>query len=216
MVIRGEKFWALIVVIAVAAFWLGRAGIFPGGENDSEVAGPPAQLGQVGSAEERENRNDVKITVHVAGEVNQPGVYHLKEGSRIVDGIIAAGGERDNANLDVINLARRLEDGEMINIPGGSQDTAGSAGKFLSEVDSGSLEEIAGQQPDGDSSSPVDLNQADVSLLKTLSGIGAVRAEEIVAYRRENGEFNSVEELSRVPGIGEVTVENLRDHVTVK
>jgi competence protein ComEA len=141
----------------------------------------------------------VAIFVHVAGRVRRPGVYELAEGSRVIDGIEAAGGARPDAYLDGLNLAAVLVDGQQILVP---KRTPGGGG---------------GTGPGPTSTGPalVNLNTASAAELETLPGIGEVIAQAIVDHRTENGPFGTVEDLLDVSGIGDATLAEIRDLVTV-
>jgi competence protein ComEA len=152
------------------------------------------------------------ITVHVAGSVKNPGVYRLKYGSRINDGIVAAGGATSAANLDVINLATVLNEGEQIYVPkrgekphvitnrpqvGGANGAggAGGAGGVGGASGAGGATNIA-------TSPLININLASVFELEQLPGVGPATAKAIVAYRDKNGAFLKVEDLLKVRGIG--------------
>jgi competence protein ComEA len=145
----------------------------------------------------------VPILVDVAGWVRHPGVYEFHDGDRVIDAIEAAGGARRGAALDALNLAAPLADGTQILVP--RREASGSAGSAPSapSVD-GSV-----------TSSKVNINAASAEELETLPGIGEVIAQEILDYRTANGPFASVDDLLDVSGIGEVTLVNIRDLVTV-
>jgi competence protein ComEA len=144
------------------------------------------------------------ITVHVAGSVKNPGVYRLKYGSRINDGIVAAGGATSAANLDVINLATVLNEGEQIYVPkrgekphtitnrpqlGGGGDAAGGL-NGVGGATSSAVPQL------------ININLASVVELEQLPGVGPSTAKAIVAYREKNGAFLKVEDLLKVRGIG--------------
>jgi competence protein ComEA len=141
------------------------------------------------------------VLVHVAGRVRRPGVYELGEGDRVIDAIQAAGGPRRGADLGGLNLAALLVDAQQIVVPkrGAAEPPVGTA----PAADSGS----AGQL--------INVNAATAAELETLPGIGPVLSEAIVAYREEHGPFTSVDQLEDVSGIGPVTLEEIRDLVTV-
>lgn len=137
------------------------------------------------------------VLVHVAGEVARPGLYRLAAGSRVADALSAAGGATADAALAGLNLARILEDGEQLVVPGpGAAATASSA---------------PGVRADG----KVDLNRAGQAELDALPGIGPVLAARIVAYRETHGGFRSVRDLRRVQGIGEKLYRSLAELVAV-
>jgi competence protein ComEA len=139
----------------------------------------------------------VPILVDVAGWVRRPGVYEFHDGDRVIDAIEAAGGARRGAALDALNLAAPLADGTQILVP--RRQASGSVGS----VDSGATP------------SKVNINAASATELEALPGVGEVIAQRIVDYRTANGPFGSVDDLLDVSGIGEVTLENIRDLVTV-
>ena len=129
------------------------------------------------------------LVIDVAGAVRRPGLYRLRQGSRIDDAIAAAGGVTGKAQLDAVNLAAPVADGEQIVVPG--RVAAGAAG-------SAATPPAAGSSP----SAPLDLNTATAEQLDGLPGIGPVTAQKILDYRQEHGPFHAVAELEGVPGIG--------------
>jgi competence protein ComEA len=143
------------------------------------------------------------LIVHVAGWVRHPGVYELSQGDRVVDAIDLAGGPRPGADLGVLNLASPLTDGQQVLVPRPAEEAPPSAG-----VPS------PGASP-GASAGLVNVNTAAAEELETLPGIGEVLAATIIQYREEHGPFTSVDQLLDVSGIGEVTLEEIRDLVTV-
>ena len=160
------------------------------------------------------------ITVHVAGAVKNPGVYRLKYGARVNDGVVAAGGATSVANLDVINLATVLNEGEQIYVPkrgekphtitnrpqsggvGGVGDSAtgGTGGVNVG----GGVTGGAGGAGGGESGATqiININLASATELEQLPGVGPATAKAIVAYREKNGAFLKVEDLLKVRGIG--------------
>lgn len=141
-----------------------------------------------------------KIVVHITGAVKKPGVYKLKKGSRVMEGVKMAGGETEEANLNAINLARVLSDGEMVRVPekieSGMKVPLSSV---LTEVGQGK----------------VSLNLADKTQLESLPGIGPALAKRIIDYRNKNGFFKTKEELKKVSGIGEKKFNTLKDLISV-
>jgi len=126
------------------------------------------------------------FVVDVAGAVRRPGLYRLRSGSRIDDAIVAAGGATGKAQLDAVNLAAPVADGEQVVVPG-----RGAGGAAAPPP-------AAGSSP----SAPLDLNTATAEQLDALPGIGPVTAQKILDYRQAHGPFRSVAELEAVPGIG--------------
>jgi len=139
-----------------------------------------------------------RIFVHILGEVVRPGLYELRDGARGVDAVAAAGGFTDAADPGALNLARFVADGEQILVPAlGAAPPAGAGG--------------GGVAADG----RVNLNAADVAQLEQLPRIGPAMAERIIAWRDEHGPFRTVEDLLEVSGIGEATLDGLRDLVVL-
>jgi competence protein ComEA len=134
------------------------------------------------------------LVVDVAGAVRRPGLYRLGSGSRIDDAIAAAGGPTAKAQLDAVNLAAPVADGEQVVVPG-----RGAVGAAASPP-------AAGSSP----SAPLDLNSATLEQLEGLPGLGPVTAQKILDYRQQHGVFHSVEELQGVPGIGPAHMAQLK------
>lgn len=127
------------------------------------------------------------LVIDVAGAVRRPGLYRLRAGSRIDDAIAAAGGVTGKAQLDAVNLAAPIADGEQVVVP-----RRGAAGAPAATPPA------AGSSP----AAPLDLNTATAEQLDSLPGIGPVTAQKILDYRQEHGAFHSLAELEGVPGIG--------------
>jgi competence protein ComEA len=138
--------------------------------------------------------SDAPLLIHVAGEVVRPGLYRLAGGARVADALAAAGGATERADLAAVNLARVLEDGEQLVVPGPAPPGA-----------------PPGAREDG----KVDLNRASAAELDALPGIGPVLASRIVAYRDAHGGFGSVRDLRRVQGIGDKLYRSLAELVAV-
>jgi competence protein ComEA len=135
------------------------------------------------------------LVIDVAGAVRRAGLYRLRSGSRIDDAIAAAGGPTSKAQLDSVNLAAPVADGEQIVVPG-----RGAAGVAAASPPA------AGSSP----SAPLDLNSATLEQLEGLPGIGPVTAQKILDYRQAHGAFHSVAELEGVPGIGPAHMAQLK------
>ncbi|SHE73448.1 competence protein ComEA [Atopostipes suicloacalis DSM 15692] len=145
-----------------------------------------------------------EIIVDIKGQVKVPGVYHMEEGSRIIDVIEKAGGLLDESETTAVNFAQLLSDQMVIYVPKIGEDIP---------VESTISQEIAegGEQEQ----SKININEADKEALMTLNGIGDSKAENILAYREENGLFKSIEDIKNVSGIGEATFNNLKDSIVV-
>lgn len=141
------------------------------------------------------------VVVHVAGAVRSPGVYALPVGSRVTDAIGAAGGALRRADLDALNLAAPLSDGQKIEVL-----RRDGVSQTVSSVPA---------SPDPTTGALVSINNADEAALDTIPGIGPVTAEAILKYRSEIGSFDSIDQLIDVPGIGPATLESIRPYVTL-
>lgn len=139
------------------------------------------------------------IWVYVCGEVKVPGVYELKAGSRIFEAIDAAGGMTEQAAQEAVNLALLLSDGQQIQIP--SKDEA---------------QKMSQEAENGTSNGKIQLNTATKAQLMELSGIGESKAEAILQYRLEHGNFQSIEEIKNVSGIGDALFEQIKESITVE
>ena len=136
-----------------------------------------------------------KLVVHVVGAVREPGLYRLREGSRVEDAIQLAGGPKPKAALELVNLASPVADGQQVVVP-----VRGSAGATAT----------GSPGAPGTTGGIVHLNSATLEDLDTLPGVGPVTAQKILDYRTANGAFSSIDELDAVPGIGPATLEELR------
>ena len=143
---------------------------------------------------------DKTIVVEIKGEVNNPDVYTLKEGSIIKDLIEIAGGLTSNADISNINRAKEIKNHELIVIR--------NINDINIEVESIEAE-INQESDDG----IISINDADLSKLKEIPGIGDVKANAIILYREEHGGFKSLEEIKNVDGIGEKTFEKIRNSI---
>lgn len=169
------------------------------------MAGRPGPPSQPPPAVGRVTIEAEEVMVHVAGAVAAPGLYRLPGGSRVDDGLVAAGGPLPGAALDGLNLARPLTDGEQVVVP------VTGVGEGSAAPAPGAAPSPLAVRPDG----KVDLNRATVQDLDALPGIGPVLAQRIVSHREEHGLFKTVGTLRDVPGIGERTFQQLAPLVVV-
>ncbi len=152
------------------------------------------------------------VIIHISGAVKNPGVYQLKSTDRVIDAVKMAGGAAEKANLDAVNLAALLKDGQKIIIPYRIlKDEEESSGENLPE----DIKNINSLYTSS-SSDKININTAEASLLQSLPGIGQVLSERIVEYRDKNGFFNSIEEIKEVSGIGEKKFEGIKDLICVQ
>lgn len=156
--------------------------------------------------ETEDEKDNTKIKVYITGEVKNQGVIELEEGDRIADAIEKAGGQTEQASLKNVNLAYQLEDGQKIYIPN-INDTET---EIIDDGASGVVNDATIKQ------TVVNINKADEKELQSLNGIGESLATSIVQYRKENGKFETIEDLKNVPGIGDSKFENIKEYIKVK
>jgi competence protein ComEA len=183
----------LVVLVLGGRFALGAGEGPPSDVPDATTTGPaPTGLEQTAGPAAR------VLLVHVVGEVHRPGLYRLRDGSRVADALERAGGAKPKAALALVNLAAPVADGQQVVVPrrGDALPTAGAA------PGSGTTPGLPTQK--------VRLNSATLEELDTLPGVGPVTAQKILDYRTEHGAFQTVEELDAVPGIGPTRLAELK------
>lgn len=153
-----------------------------------------------------ENISNNKIIVEIKGEVNNPNVYFLNEGSRLYELIDMAGGTTDLADISNVNRAASLMDGQCVVIE--NINDKNNLGTVASSSEVGGVGSLGGEPR-------ININTASKDELTKLSGVGDSKAEAIIEYRTKSGGFKKVEDLKNVDGIGEKTVEKLKDKITV-
>lgn len=156
--------------------------------------------------ETEDEKGNTKIKVYITGEVKNQGVIELEEGDRIADAIEKAGGQTEQASLKNVNLAYQLEDGQKIYIPNVNDNET----EIIDDGASGVVDDTTANQ------TVVNINKADETELQSLNGIGESLATSIVQYRKENGKFETIEDLKNVPGIGDSKFENIKEYIKVK
>lgn len=189
---------AAIAVAVGAAWW--RSGT-------PAPALPPLPSGPRPEPTPTTNPAAVDLVVHVVGAVRTPGVVRLRDGTRVIDAVTAAGGALPRADLGALNLAARLTDGVRIVVP-----RVGEAPPPRLPGDAGGG---AGPAVGGGDSGPIDVNRATAEELDSLPGVGPATAAAIVREREINGPFRSPDDLERVRGIGPAKLATLRDLVRV-
>lgn len=157
-----------------------------------------------------------KIVVHISGQVVNPGVISLEEGARLIDAINIAGGATGEADLSKVNLAYVLADAQKIYIPS-IKDKGNLTYILEGNGDNGIVTSGSGNsQVNKEEKIMVNINTASEEELQKLSGIGSSIATKIVAYRKENGKFNTTEDIKNVSGIGDSKFEKIKNNICVK
>lgn len=184
--------------IAIALLILGARWIRASDQAEEGSSGSGFAAASSGSSSEGQSGGlgDGDVVVHVAGAVERPGVYRLPASSRVADAVQRAGGASSEGSVDSINLAAALADGQQVVVPeelaGGPASATATAGAAAAET------------------GPISLGTATLEQLDTIEGIGPVTAEQIIAFRDENGGLSSVDELDEISGIGPTTMDALR------
>ena len=186
--------------------------------DDSIEMASDASADNTEKTENIETNDSQSFVVYVAGYVNNPGVYELKEGSRIIDAIDSAGGYSKEAYENYLNLASLIADGQMIYVPseeevsqGNVESIAGNGGTSGISVNGNGGN--SGSIGTGNSGGLVNINSASKEELMTLPGIGESKADKIIAYREENGRFNSPEGIMEISGIKDGLYNKIKDKI---
>ncbi|PTX64816.1 competence protein ComEA [Melghirimyces profundicolus] len=204
-----EDGWTLrekILVGVAGVMTLGLLGtlafLWTGEEEPEDEPGLAAYEPRAEAAPEKDQKKEppAEIVVDVKGEVKKPGVYRFAPGARAEEAVRKAGGPGKKADMDRVNLAQPLSDGMALYIPAEGEEAP-----------------AAGVSPEngGPAGVKINVNTASGEELQELNGVGPSKAEAIIRYREENGPFTSVDQLTEVPGIGEKTLEQWGDQVTV-
>ncbi len=194
---RSPLFVGALLAVLVAALGVR----YVHGHADAGAAAAPAASRGTSAVQVRAAGGRSSL-VHVAGAVRRPGVYRLPDGARVQDAVRRAGGPRRGADVNAINLAVKVTDGQQVVVPRRTAVTGASPA-----VPPVSAPGAAGPGP------PINLNTATAEQLDTLDGVGPVTAAKIVAWRTQHGGFRSVDDLGQVPGIGPKRLAALRERV---
>lgn len=177
-------------LLLAAALLVG--GRYLSGAGAASSGGAPAEEARL---EAVEAAAPAALVVHVVGAVRRPGLYRLREGSRIADAVTRAGGATRRADVSLVNLAAPVADGAQVVVPRRAPAAGGAATPGGADAPAG----------------PLHLNTATLEQLDELPGIGPATAQKILDFRGEHGAFTSVDELDAVPGIGPARLEQLRE-----
>ena len=159
------------------------------------------------------------IFIDIKGEVENPGVYEMQLGDRVIDALQMAGGFTDEATTDNVNLSKKLKDESVIIIPSYLKDYENVAIKNDYEIDIND-DIVQSEKNESDekiesSSNLININTASVVELMSLDGIGESKAKAIIEYRDINGDFENILDIKNVSGIGESIYEKIKDYITV-
>jgi competence protein ComEA len=193
--------FALVVVVLGVRFMQRQQ---PAAAAAARPAGAAGEASATGAGAVRIGRVGARpAVVHVAGAVRRPGVYRLPAGARVQEAVRRAGGARPRADVNAINLAAKVVDGQQVVVP--ARPGRSTAASVTAVPGGGAAAGAAGP--------PVSLNGATAEQLDTLDGVGPATARKIIEWRTEHGGFRSVADLGQVPGIGPKKLAALRDRV---
>ncbi len=189
----------VVIVVAISVIYI----FVPKKATISDWEELPMEQSETLPAEITSSSSSAKMVIDIKGEVKKPGVYELESGARVEEIVLLAGGFTDKAEERQLNLAEKLTDQQMIYVPN------------KEEAKELSIPSVANEGNTSKESSLVNINTADLTELQTLTGIGPAKAQAIIDYRDENGQFKTIEELKEVNGFGEKTVEKLKESITI-
>ena len=212
----------IIIIVVAALIIIGTIGIYfyknvfkrPIDEDEylGDYSEDELQIQQSNIFKEVEGEVEEKIIIHITGYVKNQGIVILRQGDRIKDAIDLAGGATEEADLNKINLAYELKDGEKVYVPCKSDSEeinylSGGESNYVISSESGATNK---------ENMPININTANRDQLKMLNGIGESMANKIIQYREENGKFGTIEDIKNVPGIGDSKFNGIKEHITVK
>jgi len=205
---KQEKIVLLLIISVVVIFFAWK--LYLQEKNSITIISAHQENREANPAIEKTVEEEICI-IHIVGAVNQPGVYQLSKGKRIIDAVKAAGEATEQAILDAVNLAAPIYDGQKIIIPYFIE--GGERGNQIRESDDLNLnypEYFYSQK-----SNLININISSARELESLDGIGQVLAERIVEYRKNNGFFDRIEDIKNVSGIGEKKFDAIKEMITV-
>lgn len=205
MVFNTHSWEDLIILLLVIVLFLSTAGYFiqrgfRGNDSVFQITSHPIEREDEVVIKREEEKKE--IVVHLSGAVHRPGVYYLQEGDRVVDLLKRGGGAMIDGDLNRLNLAAPLHDGQKIHVPKKGTDVVEDGGASVAVGSTGDT-------------SVININTSSQAQLENLPGVGPSRALAIIEYRSEEGPFTAKEELMNVSGIGEKTFASLKDLISI-
>ena len=220
-----------VIVIAVIIFMiinLGKIREFENKDNDKIInVESSINTGDDKSEENKEQKDDNSkeqivngggIFVHIDGYINNPGVYEIKENDRIKTLIDKAGGFKEGYSIKNINLAAKLSDGDKIYIPSVPEEKVSENNNNININSSGKGQNVKTDRNNVSimkNNSKININTANISELKQITGIGESTANKIIDYRENVGKFKKIEDIKEVKGIGDAKYESLKNKITI-
>ena len=201
---RLKELWQLYrrqcIVLGTFLLLLGAYGIHNTLKSTKPVTNQPVHQQKISRQPTRPR--STRICVDVKGAVSRPGVYYLPKDARVKEAIDAAGGIKAEADMKQVNLAKQLQDQQVVYVPlPGEQLPAGTGAASLAES--------------GGSNEKININSASKADLQKIDGVGDKKADKILEYRQQHGQFKSVDELKNISGFGEKTVVKMKDQLSV-
>lgn len=197
----------VLIVVGTLIFWCRPAMPLPDAADKELVEALQTSDSAHHGEKEKLEQSAQTYYIDIKGAVKKPGMYQVQGDMRVFDAIELAGGFAEDADREQVNLAMKLTDQMVLLIPkiGETLQENQAVGNFAGNPES------TGEQEEG----KINLNTADVSELQQLNGIGQKKAEAIIDYREQNGSFQTIEEITKVSGIGQQTFEKLKEHLIV-
>ncbi len=208
-----KEYWKIMLLVVCALIAGGIFYIFTNSPKSAEnlsvenlsSSSTKSSLSKFNSSSEK-NKNE--IMVDLKGAVAKPNVYQISSDERLVDLIRQAGGFTDQADQKSINLSAKLKDEEVIYVPKVGESSSSES------TDSPTISSVS-NQISTTSSPKININKADLTELQKLTGIGQKKAQDIIDFRMKNGDFKSIEDLGKVSGFGDKTLEKLKDEISI-
>ena len=220
-----RQYYLYIIFILVVLFLVISVVFFTLFNSKETVQIPDVKLEQLEEKIEEQKIETIKIDIK--GNIANPGVYELEQGSRVIDAINTAGGLLENSNTELINLSQILTD-EMIiiiytndQIEKYRQDSKQieyvyiEVEKCPDQINDACINQEITETSNQENNSLININEANSNQLMNLSGIGESKAKDIIQYRDENGKFTTIEDIMNVKGIGEALFEKIKDYITI-
>ena len=192
----------IIFLFFIISYFTGGKSKLNKNNNESIFVEENESMEVISKKEEKEEKESTKIVVDIKGEVKKPDIYWLEEDSIIEDLINIAGGVTEEGDLSKINRAEKLNNHEVVVIH-----------NINDEESEG--ETIISSTINNNKDNKININTANSAELDSLSGIGPSKAEAIIKYREENGNFKTIEEIKNVTGIGEGLFEKFKENITI-
>lgn len=208
-----KEYWKIMLLVVCALIAGGIFYIFtnspkPAENLSVENLSPSSIKSSVSKFTSSSEKNKNEIMVDLKGAVAKPNVYQISSDERLVDLIRQAGGFTDQADQKSINLSAKLKDEEVIYVPKVGESSSSES------TDSPTSSSVS-NQISTTSSPKININKADLTELQKLTGIGQKKAQDIIDFRMKNGDFKSIEDLGKVSGFGDKTLEKLKDEISI-